>query len=628
MIRALLTGGILLAAAAPAFASVDVPAKAVWSLTDIDSLQFCAKCNPDDVASTTRVENYKRTIADTVQMGARHILVQAVAGSGRAARVGEFAQALASYNAAAPAGDRACMAVLYADYGTTHTDAEITALYTTAWDSSGTHYCSIGGRPVVATLDDRPDQTCVPSKVGNIITRLRTLASGVAPTAVHWIAAFGERGEYADWQSACRDKVTAAVPVSYSYLEMANDDPAFAADAATRRDVVKAAGGRYILGIPTASAQNCGAFCGDGADSSGYRHTGFGGFARLLSAWRAGADQVAYTFGPGGPYGKDQFVSTAVRCDANDLVTPSADCASVAAIDEPLVPGVPVADGTVVEEPSPPPTGTGVCASSSTPPSPASSIGATQLVFCDDFSTDTVARGTTAAEREINGTTKKWTTEHAIFYSTYIQPAGDFTHDANAGTMRIAPSTNKSQTAMQTVQVRNDQVKGFYVGPWAKYYVETRFKLEKGDGAQPALWTMDMCHWLSRPYTCAEQSSLNEHLEVDFFEYNNGKATVHKWREANAGTVGVATGWADSSTHINCGGPVAGNTMGTFTTYGWQSNNSVATFFKNDVQTGALGPTSCGIPWGLLHKGRFPILIGGKVGDVIVMDYVRVWKAP
>lgn len=274
-----------------------------------------------------------------------------------------------------------------------------------------------------------------------------------------------------------------------------------------------------------------------------------------------------------------------------------------------------------------PPIGTGVCASTVTPPPPASAIGATQLVFCDDFSKDSVARGTTAASRELGGD-KKWTTEHAIFYPTFIQPAGDFTHNAANGTMRIAPSTNKSQTAMQTVQVRNGQVQGFYYGPWAKYYVELRFYLEKGTGGQPALWSMDMCHWLSRPYTCAEQSPLNEHLELDIFEYNNGKATVHKWREANAGTVGVATGWAATSTHINCGGPTPGHTMGVFSTYGMQVVNSVASFYKNDAKVGSLGPSSCGVPWGLLHKGRFPLLIGGKVGDVIVMDFVRVWKAP
>lgn len=280
-----------------------------------------------------------------------------------------------------------------------------------------------------------------------------------------------------------------------------------------------------------------------------------------------------------------------------------------------------------IEETTPPPPATGPQCANVAPPKPASDIGATQLVFCDDFSTDTVARGATSAERNIDGVSKKWTTERAIFYSG-SQPAGDFKHDAAAGTMRIAPSENKAQSAMQSVGVRDGKVTGFYIGPAAKYYVEYRFKLEKGDGAQPALWSMDMCHWLSRPYTCAEQSSLNEHLEIDVFEYNNGKATVHKWREKNAGQVGVATGWADSSTHINCGGPTPGNTMGTFTTYGWQSNNSVATFFKNDVKSGSLGPSSCSIPWGLLHKGRFPLLIGGKVGDVIVMDYVRVWKAP
>lgn len=626
MIRkaAILAG--LLAAAAPASASVDVPAKAVWSLTDIDSLQFCAKCNPDDVASTTRLENYKRTIADTVQMGARHILVQAVAGAGRATRLGEFAQALSAYNTAAAAADRACMAVLYADYGTTHTDSEITALYTTAWDTSGTYYCSIDGRPVVATLDDRTDQTCAPAKIGNIIARLRTLASGVAPTAVHWIAGFGERSEYADWQSACRDKVTATVPVSYSYLEMANDDPAFAADAATRRDAVKAAGGRYILGLPTASAQNCGAFCGTGADSSAYRHTGFGGFARLLAAWRAGADNVAYTFGPGGPYGKDQFVSTAVRCDANDLVTPATECASVAALDEPLVPGAPVADGTVTEEPPPPTPGTtgsfviaGPQCTNVTPPAAAAAAGLTKLEFCDDFSTDSIARGTTAADRTMVANKHLWNTESAEFSrngpnsTMFVHPAGDISFPGN-GIMRLTLSTNEYQKAIQSVQIRNGVVKGYYVNK-KRAYIETRVRHTALGGNQPAFWTMEICKWFENTLNCRD----GHFLEQDILEYGEGQRYWHVWKEVMT-KVGT------------CKKEGLGWPSGTWQVAATRSDpDGVSRIYKDGSEVASFTPSNCSVNASYLHfnvDGQHPLLWGGKPGDVLEMDYTRVWVDP
>lgn len=606
--------GLLVAFQPAAHATIDVPTKAVWSVTDIDSLQFCAKCNPDDVASATRTENYKRTIIDTVAMGARQILVHARPGAARATRLGEFSSALAAYNAAAPVADRACMAVMYADYGTAHTDSEITSLYTTAWNSTGANYCSSAGRPVVATLSDRPDETCAPARVTNIINRLRTLPSGTIPSAVHWVAAFGERSEYGDWNSACRDKISGpGIPITYSYLEMANDDPASATDAAARRDAVKATGGRYILGIPSASAQNCGDFCGSDADSTSIRHTDFGGFNRLLAAWRAGSDNVAYTYGPGGPYGKDQFASSAVRCDANDLVTGATACQTIAAADAPLVPGVPTS-GAVVDPPIEP--GTGQCASSTVPPA-AKAAGLTRLAFCDDFSVNSVAAGSSAAERTIGGQ-KKWTTERAsTFGSAPLDPPSAFTHNAATGTMKVRVVYGEYNWFMTASQPRNGRMNGFDIVRQPKFYIEIRWKLNKGSAGarQPVIWSMDNCHLhkgnagMSCPGT--------RYLEPDWYEYTYGGLFMHDWK-------------VTPKSHIYCNYAAdRPSTDGVWFTAGqmYQNNPAKIIGYFNDVYKTEMAATRCPAI-NDIDEAHLPILIGAKPGEEVEIDWVKVWLLP
>ena len=327
-----------------AHAITNVPDKAIWSVTDIDTLQFCEKCDVDNTPSAIRIENYKRTIAGTVALGAKQILVHAKTGAGEVVRVGEFAQALLAYNAEASTQDQACMAIMYADYGTSHPNGEIDGLWTTAWGGTtvnsvaGAVYCAINNKPVIATLDDRPDWTCRLNKIQNILgIRLKALAG--SSNGFNWVAAFGETSEFSDWDSLCRGKLT-GISVTYSYLEMANDNPLAGVDAASRSNLVQQGGGRYILGIPTASGQNCGAFCGV-AGPTAIKHIDFSGFSRAFAVFHSGVQNLAYTFGPGGITNRDEFVSYAVRCDANDLATSTTDCQSPPGDKEALVPGLP-----------------------------------------------------------------------------------------------------------------------------------------------------------------------------------------------------------------------------------------------------------------------------------------------
>jgi len=622
--------------ASPALAAIEVPARAVWSVTDVDSLQFCDKCDPTLVASSQRVENYRRTIADTVALGARQILMHARKGS--AVRVGEFAQAAADWNAAASPADKVCIALMYADYGVFPANDEIDALWTTAWASSGANYCAIGGRAVVASLEDRPDSTCTRNRWTNVLNRITTVvATNARQTAVHWIAAFGETGEFQSWSDLCRNKATdVGLPITYSFLEMANDSHLWMADWASRRAAVEQGGGRYILGIPTASGRNCGDFCGDN-DATAYTHTDFGGFARGLAAWRSGANNVAYTYGPGGVINRDEFVSSSIRCDANDMATSAAECAAPAAEKIALLPGVPRT--TTIDEPPPQ---TEQC-SSLRPPAVAQAAGLTKLAFCDDFSTDTVARGgpantSPAPERDIVAG-KKWTTERTGNGVTWGNPptaASSFVFNAD-GTLTVTPDRADYNWFMSSTVARNGALKGFWLKKEPKWFAEIRWKFQKGTAGarQPGFWSMDTCHLYNLPARCPGPN--REYVEPDFWEYvDQNSMGLHYYHETKAPDQG----------QISCGGkrPEAaapgenvwftaghmftGNQQ-QFTRNGatYYTRNATDTCYKpgGSVWTGSL---QAGVIFDVMLNGDYPILIGSKAGEIITIDYVAVWVAP
>lgn len=578
----------------------------VWSVTDLDGMAFCDKCDPDAIPSQTRVENYRRTIVDTVAMGANAILVQTRPGVERQVRMAEFAQALAAHNLSAAPADRACMAVMYADYGTSFSDSDLSGFFASAWSDD---YCLLAGRPVVATLDDRSDQSCLASKHANMIARLRTLPSASAPTALNWIAAFGDRGEYTAWASNCRDKITpSGFPVSYSYLEMANDDPAFATDATSRGSAVKAGGGIYILGLPAASAQNCGDFCGSAFDRSAPTHTDFSGFGRLLSAWRAGADHVAYTYGPGGPAWLDQAAGSAIRCGPNDLVTPDIDCVSVAAADRALIPGAPSAatGGGGGEEPPPPPTGA-QCAGA-TPPPAASAKGMTELAFCEDFSDPSRINLTGALN---DGQTITQVSSGNIF-NTYPMPASAFSF--SNGEMRVVPTRNKYQIDLITTKPTGGGSYKGYAMTGGNWYVEMRWKHDDcgSSGGFPAFWSMDV----QKIYRGGPDA-----YEPDFYEYISRRAyrAIHWYPNPGSNTGKVSIVKSHSISNVTSFFTVAARMSDNGTSYRWYLNDA-------EVKSTAVAHPSDAV------RGEFPIMIGGGtpggVGCKYTIDWVRAWEKP
>lgn len=607
-------------------AAYEVPSKAVWSVTDIDSLQFCNKCDPNTVTSATRINNYKRTIADTVAMGAKHIIAHHTTGTDQKTRLGEFATALAQYNTTVDPDARACMAVMYADYGTSHTNEFIQDNWLAAW-AGGTNYCVVNNQPVIATLDDRSDSACNKSKISNLFNRLSSFVN--APNNIsgaHWLAAFGETSEYQSWSNDCRGQITTSngIPITYSYLEMANDNPLFMVDSVSRAAAVKANGGRYVLGVPSASGTNCGDFCGTANDSIAFRFSEFGGFARTLAAWRSDVSNVAYTYGPGGRISRDEFASTATRCDPNDLATPSSECTSPVASKLALVPGSATSGTTIIE----PPTKPGVfvipgpqCSNVSAP-APAAEKGLTKLEFCDDFSTDSIARGTTSDQRTMVSGRHLWNTESAFaFAATYYQPPGDITFPGG-GIARLALTDNKYQSAIQTVQVRNGKAVGYWIDKKSKgFYVEARFRKTKNAGNnQIAFWTMDICHWLGLPTKCNVRSPTNRFIEYDWFEYDGGNHTIWNWVQTSSG--------ATRGPGCSSNGP--GLTLNDWYLTGWRGDpNGDNRFYKDNSQVKILTQTTCpGAPMLQNVQGQHPLLIGARVGEIFELDYVRVWVNP
>lgn len=624
-------------------AVIEVPSKSVWSITDVDSLQFCNKCDPNSISSANRIENYKRTIADTVAMGAKHILVYNVIGTDQKARLGEFATALGQYNNAAAADAKACMAIMYADYGTSHTNEFIQDNWLAAWSNGGANYCVINGQPVIASLDERTNWACDKNKMNNVFNRLAKFVT--APnniTSVHWLAAFGETSEYDSWYNDCRGLMTdSGVPTTYSYLEMANDNPQYATNAAARSAAVKNGGGRYVLGIPSASATNCGDFCGTASDASAYRYAEFGGFSKALAAWRAGISDVAYTYGPGGRVSRDEFASTATRCDANDMATPSAECTSPVAAKLAMVPGAPTS-GTATTPTDPPPTdppptdpppsGSGMILAGSqcdnpAVPAPAAELGLTKLDMCDDFSTDSIARGsdTTMVSRK-----HLWNTEtSSSFGGSFKHPAGDITFPGG-GVARLQLTANQYQKAIQSTQRRGSKVNGYWVNRKNKgAYVEVRWKQLSASGGQIAFWTMDLCHWDRYPADCqATNTPTGRFLEIDFFEYSTGGHFLHDWyAPPNNGKAQQMNPWTCGSAQY---GPSAKN--GVWMTSAYRID-PIATgtirYYTNGSQTHTDSKSECSsFPMNLLGDGRHQILIGGKPGDAFELDYVRVWTHP
>ena len=259
-------------------------------------------------------------------------------------------------------------------------------------------------------------------------------------------------------------------------------------------------------------------------------------------------------------------------------------------------------------------------------PAPAAALGMTRLDFCDGFKYDSIAKGSDTAGRRIGGK-KKWTIERATFGSG-TNAATDFTHFSSTGEMGFALTSNQYQSAIQTVNKIG--ANGYWIESNTGWYVEIRVKATaQGNPSQFAFWSMDTCHWIGGPDSCTARSPSNTFLEPDWLEYPYGQTALHRHK------VG------DTSFHKSCVDSQSGGTrslpLNTYKTHGVlveaTGGGALRRFVDNVEQSPVLSPTSkCSIIGDLWPQfwtgGKYPLLLGGRVGDKWTVDYIRVWVKP
>jgi hypothetical protein len=278
-----------------------------------------------------------------------------------------------------------------------------------------------------------------------------------------------------------------------------------------------------------------------------------------------------------------------------------------------------------------PPVPPDVCAAGTTPPPQAAAAGLTKLAFCDNFSTDTVARGTTAAERDITGT-KKWTTERAALFGTVPPtPAENFVFNAD-GTLTVTPSQQQFQWFMSSTVLRDSVLKGFWIAKKPKFYAEIRWKFKKGTSTaqQPAFWSIDACNIYGKPALCSAKNN-NRFIEPDFWEYYFAAWGTHYYE--NSAPVKNLARCTDQNGNIRVNEDqwfTAGTLVTDVPEMKYYKDEQL--LFTRTTSSPCLEQNTSGVKTASfiaeLKDGDYPILIGSRDNEIITIDYVRVWLAP
>ncbi|MCU0893903.1 MAG: hypothetical protein MUD06_06185 [Rhodospirillales bacterium] len=274
---------------------------------------------------------------------------------------------------------------------------------------------------------------------------------------------------------------------------------------------------------------------------------------------------------------------------------------------------------------------TGVCAAGATPPAQAAAAGLTKLAFCDDFSTDTVARGTTTAARDITGG-KKWTTERAALFGSVAPTSADSFVFNSDGTLTVTPNQQQFQWFMSSTVLRDNALKGFWIAKKPKFYAEIRWKFKKGASTaqQPAFWSMDACHLYGKPAPCSAKNS-NRFIEPDFWEYYFAAWGTHYYE--NASPARDLARCTDQNGAIRLAEDqwfTAGTLVTEVPEMKYYKDDKLV--FTRTTSSACSQRNSSGVTTASfireLKDGDYPILIGSKDKEIITIDYVRVWLAP
>lgn len=271
-----------------------------------------------------------------------------------------------------------------------------------------------------------------------------------------------------------------------------------------------------------------------------------------------------------------------------------------------------------------------VCAAGTSPPPQAAAAGLTRLAFCDSFSTDTVARGTTATDRDITGA-KKWTTERATYSTVPPTSADSFVFNSD-GTLTVTPNQQEYQWFMSSVVLRDDALKGFWIAKKPKFYAEIRWKFKKGasTGQMPAFWSMDACHLYGKPAPCSAKNN-NRFIEPDFWEYYFAAWGTHYYE--NSAPVRQLARCTDQNGNIRVNEDqwfTAGTLVTDVPEMKYYKDEQLV--FTRTASSPCLEREASGIASASfiseLKDGDFPIFIGSMDKEIITIDYVRVWLAP
>lgn len=263
------------------------------------------------------------------------------------------------------------------------------------------------------------------------------------------------------------------------------------------------------------------------------------------------------------------------------------------------------------------------------PPAPAAAVGLTKLAFCDDFSTNSIAAGSTSASRDLRGA-KKWTTELGFGNTTHVMTDRSITWNGD-GTVTIDPDWQKYQWYMSSVVKRNGRLYGYYIDRKRRWYAEVKWRFDRKGGGQPAFWSMDTCHTYQWPGPCTKHGGY--YIEPDFWEYFDAVTSVHYYKQDQSGEQIKKT----RCIKTNYGARVS---VGEWFVAGhlYISDPTAQTYYKNDKSiykrtpfTGGCKDFGGGTTANFINEmvdGRYPLYLGSKYGDVITYDYVRVWEAP
>lgn len=334
-------GLALIVMASSVQARVEMPAKAVWTWSFMNTTDWCEGCTDpaaDRPAATDDLLflNYFNQIADGAAAGVSVFLLDTFPDAATATdkprlrRVQLFADAARTYNSRPETTRPVCVAVLYDNQSFTPTQQQEFFLVADGPDAASSAYCTFAGNPLVASYATTPCTTGGLAWYQGLFATLRAVRGDAWFQWFHHQQETADTG-FTDWYGSCAPYIwgSAVVP---NFIEFFSGDPLRLDRAAWLKTAMQQIGTQFVPAIPSARASHCtgtGTVCsGASAKATAPAITGLSGWKRMLDAWYAyrpdgelewtgnpGLNFVIYTLGFGGDLGEDASHSSSLYCD-------------------------------------------------------------------------------------------------------------------------------------------------------------------------------------------------------------------------------------------------------------------------------------------------------------------------